>query len=311
MRSKLAMLSVLTLGLFTRGAQPQSDPSGDLVDRQLDDVSKRREVAKKSLDDLVRRGDQTRARLLLRGRAYVRKSRAGLLPVGGGFEALVGHAARLERLRRALARDLEAEQVIFRDKLKLGKELEQLDARQVTLEVQERAMREARTALLAAQDRELAFERAFQSQGDHTAVYGARPGPADPVQVSTGFAAMKGRLPFPIPGRSEIRSARRASGGGPGLELRAPLGSPVFAVYAARVAFADEYADYGKTVILDHGDRHYTVSANLREIAVSVGDELRSGARVGSVGDGASGPSLYFEVRVGSDTADPAEWFGL
>lgn len=310
MRGKLLIPSLFCVLLAARGARTQSDVTGELVDRQLEQVGKREQAAKKELDDLVRRADQTRTRMVLRGRAYVRAARAGLLPVGGGFEALVSHAARLERLRRALARDLEAEQAIVREKLKLGKELEQLRERQITLEVQERAMREARTALLATQDRELAFRRAFESNDDHTAVYGARPGPADPIPAS-GLLALKGRLPFPIPGRSEIRSASRASSDGPGLELRAPLGSPVFAVYPGRVAFADEYADYGKTVIVDHGDRHYTLSANLREIAVSVGDELSAGQRIGSVGDAGGGPALYFELRVGNVTADPAEWFGL
>jgi septal ring factor EnvC (AmiA/AmiB activator) len=166
---------------------------------------------------------------------------------------------------------------------------------------------------MVMQDRALAFERAFQSTGsdNHTAVYGAAMGPTDAVELKSGFRGMKGRLPFPMSGRSEIRSSRRASSDGPGLEMRAPLGSPVHAVFAGRVAFADEYADYGKTVIVDHGERHYTVSANLREIVVAVGDDVSAGMRLGTVGDSGSGAGLYFEVRVGTETADPAEWFGL
>jgi septal ring factor EnvC (AmiA/AmiB activator) len=311
MRRSFALLGFVAIAFAAGDVRPQSDTSGELVDLRLAEVDKRQRAARKALEALAQQGDQTRIRLLARGRAYVRKSRAGLLPVGGGFEALVSHATRLERLRRALGRDLEAEQAVVRRKIQLGKELDDLATRRAPLEVQQRAMREARTALLAAQDRSLAFQRAFQGQGDHTAVYGADVGPIDPVPVSSGFAAMKGRLPFPLSGRSEIRSARRASSDGPGLELRAPLGSPVLAVYAARVAFADEYADYGKTVILDHGERHYTVSANLRDIQIAVGDEIKAGTRIGSVGDGGAGPQLYFEVRVGSETADPAEWFGL
>jgi septal ring factor EnvC (AmiA/AmiB activator) len=93
--------------------------------------------------------------------------------------------------------------------------------------------------------------------------------------------------------------------------MGAPAGTAVRAVFAGRVAFADEYADYGKTVIVDHGNRHYTVSANLAEIAVTVGDEVTSGSRVGTVGGSSAGPLLYFEIRVGNETTDPAEWFGL
>ncbi len=73
--------------------------------------------------------------------------------------------------------------------------------------------------------------------------------------------------------------------------------------------FADSYADYGSTVIIDHGARHYTVSASLAAVEVKVGDEVNAGERLGSVGGTPS--ALYFEVRVGKDTVDPSEWLGL
>ncbi len=90
--------------------------------------------------------------------------------------------------------------------------------------------------------------------------------------------------------------------------MTAPRGSVVRAVYAGRVAFSDSYAEYGNTVIVEHGSSYYTVSASLGEIAVAVGDDVAAGTRLGTVGrDGA----LYIEVRVGTETVDPAEWFGL
>jgi septal ring factor EnvC (AmiA/AmiB activator) len=173
-------------------------------------------------------------------------------------------------------------------------------------------MAQANQALLAEQDRRLAFERAFGGLGGphgHTAVYGGGVGPADPSELGRGFGSMKGRLPFPITGRSEIRSAHRADG--PGLEMRAPRGTAVRAVYPGRVAFADRYSDYGLTVILEHGDRHYTVSAHLEDLAVRVGEDVTTGARIASVGTYGDTALLYFEIRVGTDPVDPAEWFGI
>jgi murein hydrolase activator len=157
----------------------------------------------------------------------------------------------------------------------------------------------------------LGFERAFTSQGGtaHTAIYGA--GPADPADVASGFASMKGRLPFPLAGRTEIHSARRSGADGPGLEMRAPRGTPVRSVFPGRVAFADDYAAYGRTVILEHGGGFYSVSANLDEIAVSAGEDVLAGARLGTVGDTGAGSLLHFEIRSGADTLDPAEWFGI
>jgi septal ring factor EnvC (AmiA/AmiB activator) len=96
--------------------------------------------------------------------------------------------------------------------------------------------------------------------------------------------------------------------------MRATVGTPVRCVAAGRVAFADSYADYGKTVIVEHGRRYYTVSANLGSIDVTVGDEVSAGERLGSVGpnpESGSPPELYFEVRVGKETVDPGPWFGI
>jgi septal ring factor EnvC (AmiA/AmiB activator) len=89
--------------------------------------------------------------------------------------------------------------------------------------------------------------------------------------------------------------------------MLAPAGALVRAVYPGTVAFADEYADYGKSIILDHGDGFFTVSANLAAIDVKVGEDVGSGGRLATVGSA----GLYFEIRSGTDTLDPSEWFGL
>lgn len=93
--------------------------------------------------------------------------------------------------------------------------------------------------------------------------------------------------------------------------MAAAEGSVVRAVYPGRVAFADSYADYGKSVILDHGSGYYSVSANLGSIGVEVGQEVAAGTRIGTVGRGRAGPALYFEIRRGAETLNPSAWFGI
>jgi septal ring factor EnvC (AmiA/AmiB activator) len=44
---------------------------------------------------------------------------------------------------------------------------------------------------------------------------------------------------------------------------------------------------------------------------VSVGDEIGSGDKIGTVGDDGSGSRVYFELRVGNTAVDPAAWFGI
>lgn len=318
MRAKVfgALLScLLCSGLAFADASAANAPevphaAADL-ERLVNNLEREQREALTRFDALGKEAEAAGARAALRGRAYARLARAGFLPVGGGFRAFIDHATRLERLRRGLQADVKLQHAATVERAKLARRLEELKLRLVPLQSEQAALARAEDALLSAQDRERAFQRAFEtSSSGHTAVYGAQ-GPSDPSDLSVGFASMRGRLPFPIAGRAEIKSARRSGADGPALEMRAPLGTAVRAVYPGRVAFADAYAEYGKTVIVDHGNRHYTVSANLAAIDVRVGDEVVLNTRLGAVGDSGQGALLYFEIRVGTETVDPAEWFGI
>lgn len=292
------------------GGTRAAGPLGGEIEQLLGAVDRDLRRTQERFEKLGKEAGLARARSVVRGRAYVRLARAGLLPVGGGLGALVEHATKLERLRLGLQRDLGLQQRAVSERARLAKRLAELQARRTPLQAEWKAVSRAQTEMLAADDRRRAFERAFSSSGgaDHTAIYGAA-GPTDPTALAGGFAAMKGRLPFPIAGRTEVKSARRS--GARGLELRAPLGTPVRAVYPGRVAFADDYADYGRTVILDHGDQIYTVTGNLGSIDIGVGEEVSVGTRVGTVGDKGQGALVYFEIRVGASTVSPEAWFGL
>lgn len=295
-------------------AEARRDLGGD-AERRLAELTRQTQTGNAELERLGKDSDAAHARTVTRGRVYVRLAKVGLLPVGGGFDALVDHAVRLERLRNAIGRDVKLERELSARRLALGKKLVEIEARRASLETEVQAMSAAHNALLSEQDRADAFARAFSGGvgSAHTAVYGAGVGPSDFTSASGGFASSKGRLPFPITGRSEIRSAQRAGSEGPGLEMFAPSGSVVRAVHAGRVAFADSYAAYGRTVILDHGGGYYTVSANLGTIDVKVGDDLSFGSRLGTVGSSAGdgAPRLYFEIRAGTATVPPTEWFGI
>lgn len=263
------------------------------------------------LEALQLQSTQRAAITVARGRAYVRLARAGLLPLSGGFDALAAHASRLERLRRALGRDLKQERHLAARRVELVRAIEDFEARPMS---ERRALERAREAIAAAAERDEAFRRAFQTDwdpGQRTAVYGARAASAPPAVARGGFASQRGRLPFPLAGRSEIEKLRSPSGSGKALVMRSSGGAKVRAVYPGRVAFADEYPNLGSTVIIDHGGHYYTVSAHLQRITVEVGDELSSGQQIGIVGNYAQKPGLFFEVRSGGDTLDTPEWFGI
>ena len=64
-------------------------------------------------------------------------------------------------------------------------------------------------------------------------------------------------------------------------------------------------------VIVDHGERYYTIYAHLSEILKKAGDEVRRGEAVGRAGDSESlaGSKLYFEMRKDGRSIDPVPWF--
>jgi septal ring factor EnvC (AmiA/AmiB activator) len=319
------ILPIAALALAASGLV-RADGEQTLAGIERDERSIRTE-----LDSLNAKEEGSRHRVLLRGRAMYRLVRVGLLPAGGGFGSLMDHAIKMERARRALEQDMAEYRAMGQRKLTLTRQLEDLSNRRAPLELEREAAQRARALLDEAEDRKRSFERAFETStgaGDYVAIYGGGlgglSGPEGPTPAGgDGFRSMKGTLPFPVAGRTEIRNVRRPGGTGPGLEMSAPAGTPVHAVFAGRVAFADRYDPFGQIVILDHGDHYYTLMGDLASIDVRVGDDLSAGSRIGSVGtgspeDGASGkssraraPALYFEVRHGQSTLDPGPWLGL
>jgi murein DD-endopeptidase MepM/ murein hydrolase activator NlpD len=282
------------------------------LDRKIADLDAEEASSKKELSELGPKLAETHARALARGRAFYKLSRAGMLPVGGGFEALVSHAMRVERARRVLTNDLEEEKRLRSRGGDLARGLERVARDRVSLASQRNAMDAARLAMADEKRRQMAFDSAFtqsSSGGGYVAVYGGNGASAEPV--AGGFASARGRLLFPVAGRAETRQAHREGTDGPGLEVRAALGTAVRAVFAGRVAFADRYGAYGKLVILDHGEHYYSVSGNLGAVDVKVGDEVGAGERIGTVGDEGHGAMLYFEVRRGTETIPAAPWLGL
>lgn len=307
----LALVTSVAQGDTTAASAPRvaasvADFEGLL--RKLDDEQRGLEDELGRIDPAL---DTVRRRILARGRAYYRHLHAGLLPVGEGFDALVDHAARVERVRRALERDMAEESGLVKRRAELGDRLLRLRAERAPLELQREAMARARRALEAEEERRAAFARAFEtsSRSDHVAIYGADTGPRD-ADARLGFAAQKGHLIFPVTGRAEVKRAHHH--GVTGLDLFAQPGAAVRSVAGGRVVFADRYDTYGLTVIVDHGDRYYSVYAHLGGTELKAGDPVATGARVGTAPTtGGANEAVYFEIRRGAEPIDPGPWLGL
>ena len=96
----------------------------------------------------------------------------------------------------------------------------------------------------------------------------------------------------------------------PGLDIDAPAGSPIRAVFDGRVAYASQLHGYGLTAVVDHGNGVISVYAHAEVLTVSPGDDVRRGQELGRVGESGSlrGPYLYFELRESGKPVDPAAW---
>lgn len=94
-----------------------------------------------------------------------------------------------------------------------------------------------------------------------------------------------------------------------GVDYAAPHGTPVKATGNGKVRFAGMQNGYGKTIILQHGDRYGTLYAHLCRFAprIKAGQSVRQGQIIGYVGSTgfATGPHLHYEFRVDGVHRDP------
>jgi hypothetical protein len=93
-----------------------------------------------------------------------------------------------------------------------------------------------------------------------------------------------------------------------GIDLPAPMGTPVYAARSGEVVWAGwREGGWGFLVIVAHGHGERSMYAHLSRIDVRVGVWIGQGVRVGLVGASghATGPHLHFELRVRNAAVDP------
>jgi septal ring factor EnvC (AmiA/AmiB activator) len=136
--------------------------------------------------------------------------------------------------------------------------------------------------------------------------------PAD--QVSVPLAPFRGALDWPVVGRVTGRFAQPSARAGAsaarnGVEIAAPEGTPVRAVHAGTVSYADAFTGFGNLVILDHGNNNFSLYGYLGSTSAARGMVVDTSAELGRVGSAPAGPpALYFEMRIDGRSVDPVQW---
>ena len=94
-----------------------------------------------------------------------------------------------------------------------------------------------------------------------------------------------------------------------GVDLAAPIGTPVHAVAQGTVEFVGRQTGYGKVIMLQNPPPYSTVYAHLSRFAKGIrnGGTVKAGQVIGYVGrtGWATGPHLHYEVHVNDVAMDP------
>jgi murein DD-endopeptidase MepM/ murein hydrolase activator NlpD len=94
-----------------------------------------------------------------------------------------------------------------------------------------------------------------------------------------------------------------------GVDLKAAMGSEVFASNHGRVVLLGDFFFSGNSVVLDHGGGLYTVYFHLSELKVATRSSVRKGEVIGLAGmtGRVTGPHLHWGARLNGARIDPFE----
>lgn len=304
-RAVLGSLVLLLVGSMPAAGQLSSDPYAATAAHDLATLRVERERAEVEVAALERQHASARQRLRGRVRALYRLRRAGALPLSEGFDSMLRHQSRVQRLERLVGRDARAFRTIGRRVRSLREEAGRLAAEQEHAEQQlvaARARQESQAQQLAVLSQMIEDPAAWSgsSVGDG---FGIRL--SDPPSLGYRLSDHRGALPLPVGGSAEVRDADRE--GGAGLELTTRAGVSVRAVGPGRVSYAARHPAYGNLVIVDHGDGHYTIYGGLGVVAVESGTEVAQGTTLGAVGP----QPLFFQIRRGTRPLPTRQWLGI
>jgi lipoprotein NlpD len=116
---------------------------------------------------------------------------------------------------------------------------------------------------------------------------------------------------WPVSGSSVASGfGRRGDSMHDGIDIRAPVGTPVYAAADGEVIYSDVLRGYGNVIIIRHSGGFATVYAHNERNMVREGEHIRKGQAIATVGDSGrtTGPNLHFEVRKDNVARNPLDF---
>jgi murein DD-endopeptidase MepM/ murein hydrolase activator NlpD len=98
-----------------------------------------------------------------------------------------------------------------------------------------------------------------------------------------------------------------------GVDLAAPVGTPIYATADGVVGRADWFSSYGLYVSIEHGGNLQTRYGHMSRLNVAAGQQVRKGDIIGFVGSTgrSTGPHLHYEVRVAGEAVNPLPYLQM
>ncbi|MBR3610322.1 MAG: peptidoglycan DD-metalloendopeptidase family protein [Oscillospiraceae bacterium] len=138
------------------------------------------------------------------------------------------------------------------------------------------------------------------------------PTPEQEKVLSSYFEDGEYIFSFKKPCEGEITSAFGGERNHLGVDFTGEMGSVIYAaadgtVVRVREDGTGEDLHYGNNIIIDHGNGYQTLYAHCEEFFVKVGQEVKAGEVVASMGatGSSTGPNLHFELRINGQYTDP------
>ncbi|SDX51168.1 Peptidase family M23 [Modestobacter sp. DSM 44400] len=132
-------------------------------------------------------------------------------------------------------------------------------------------------------------------------------------EIAASRAAREPKFVLPTQGRLTTCFCTRWGTMHWGIDLAAPLGTPIVAAADGVVLRAGPASGYGNAVYIQDADGNVEIYGHMRYIYVEAGDVVSAGytiAKVGSEGQ-STGPHLHFEIHKGGmngKPTDPEDW---
>jgi murein DD-endopeptidase MepM/ murein hydrolase activator NlpD len=129
------------------------------------------------------------------------------------------------------------------------------------------------------------------------------------VGTSRGSGSVSG-LSWPLSGRINSYYGYRGGGFHTGIDIDGDTGQPYVAAAGGKVVEAGWHGNYGRMILIDHGNGVATRYAHSSQLLVSAGQTVSKGQTIGYVGSTgrSSGPHLHFELIINGNTVNPLNY---